>query len=95
MITIHTVTWESDSAGRVDWYWLESSARAGFAEWVGMASALNDDINRFSFEMPDDATPDEITREADTRMWALDYVAIESRPATNDGIKLTKPEENS
>lgn len=83
MRTIHAVAIESDSSGAVDWYTDEARARLKFDAAVATIAYAAHDINRFSFEVPDDMTTlAEITKIADDRMWYLDYTLIERRAAT-------------
>lgn len=83
MRTIHAVAVESDTSGAVYWYTDEPRARLKFDAAVATIAYAGHDINRFSFEVPDDmTTPAEITKIADDRMWHLDYTPIERRAAT-------------
>ena len=79
MKTYWAVAVEADSSAPVNWYFTLEAAKQLFAEACGDWPA--DDINMWAFEMPNDATKDEITARADDQMWELDYTAIEKRPA--------------
>lgn len=89
--TIHAIAIESNSSGAIDWYDTEAEARTVFDAAVANVVWADNDINRFAFDVPDDTHDDEVTLEADTRMWELDYTAIERRAATEgDDIFLPR-----
>lgn len=91
MRTIHVVAFECYSTGGVDWYLNEVDAAQAFQN---LCSDLEDHtITAFNFEASDDMTNDEVTDEADNRMWEIDYECTDRRVGSQGYIPgATDPE---
>ena len=78
-VTIHAVAVESADSGKVDWFYDEKAANDAFSTAVAeYGSDRTQEMNLYSFQVPNDASPDEITHQADALMWERSYTPIRS-----------------
>jgi len=85
MKTVFCVAAESSGSGSVDWFDNQQAANAQYQTFAADNTVATDTLTSFSLEVPDHATPGEITELADEAMWHMTYQCAERRIGT-DGI---------
>ena len=88
MITeVFCVACESEETGLVNWHINAQGADQQYAEFTTDPDLATDTITRFNVKVDDLISPDALSDQVDSAMWAMNYKPISRRVGTQNYMR--------